>query len=74
MTENSKYLSHFEKYKGYSSSLFSGNEWAEFDAFVAGIELALEVASEKAEVQADGMVDCLDSVKVNKNSILNSLK
>lgn len=35
----SKLLSQFEKYKGYSSNLFDNEEWREFDAFKAGYNL-----------------------------------
>lgn len=34
--KESKLLSQFEKYKGYSSNLFDNEEWSEFDAFKAG--------------------------------------
>lgn len=37
----SKLLSAFEEYKGYASNLFDCEEWAEFDAFKAGYELAI---------------------------------
>jgi len=33
---NSELLSEFEKYKGYSSNMFDGQEWKEFDAFAQG--------------------------------------
>lgn len=33
---NSELLSEFEKYKGYSSNMFAGEEWKEFDAFAQG--------------------------------------
>lgn len=32
--EESKILSEFEKYKGYSSNLFDNEEWREFDSWV----------------------------------------
>jgi len=32
----SKLLSMFESYKGYSSNLFAGEEWRELDAFIDG--------------------------------------
>lgn len=34
----------------------------------------LKIVAEKAEIETDGMVDCLDSIRVNKDSILNCLK
>jgi len=37
--EHSKLISEFEKIKGYSSNLFDNEEWAEFDAFEAGIKI-----------------------------------
>lgn len=40
--EQSKLLSKFEKYKGHSSDLFDNEEWAEFDAFVEGVNHGLE--------------------------------
>lgn len=36
MDLESKLLSMFEKYKGYSSNLFTGAEWRELDAFIEG--------------------------------------
>lgn len=50
MTEQSKILSEFEKYKGYSSNIFSGEDWSEFDAFKTGAEFALKIAAEKAQI------------------------
>lgn len=41
-TKESKLLSVFEKHIGHSSDLFDNEEWAEFDAFVAGVDHALE--------------------------------
>lgn len=42
MTEQEKsiLLSKYEKIKGYSSDLFDNEEWAEFDAFCDGYNLA----------------------------------
>lgn len=42
MTEQEKsiLLSKYEKIKGYSSDLFDNEEWAEFDAFCIGYNLA----------------------------------
>lgn len=32
-------LSKFEKYKGYDSDLFDGEDWSKFDSFLSGYEL-----------------------------------
>ena len=46
-------LSKYEKIKGYSSNLFDNEEWAEFDAFCQGYNLA------KAELKAE-KIDKID--------------
>ena len=76
-----KMLSRFEKHKGYSSNLFDNEQWREFDAFVAGAKMALEIAAEKARLK--GERDCEyyesyrtedDIISINEESILNCLK
>jgi hypothetical protein len=49
-TQESKILSAFEKYKGFSSNMFDNEDWRECDAFGAGVEFALKIAAEKAEI------------------------
>ncbi len=51
MSQESKILSAFEKYKGFSSNIFDGEDWKESDAFGAGVEFALKIAAEKAEIE-----------------------
>lgn len=38
--EKSILLSKYEEIKGYSNTLFDNEEWAEFDAFCVGYNLA----------------------------------
>lgn len=49
MEEKSILLSKFEKIRGYSSNLFAGEEWREFDYFVEGYKLALQEAKNAIE-------------------------
>jgi hypothetical protein len=42
--EKSVLLSKFEKIRGYSSNMFAGEEWKEFDYFVEGYKLAIQEA------------------------------
>lgn len=55
-TQESKILSAFEKYKGFSSNIFDNEDWRECDAFGAGVEFALKIAAEKAEIEINN--DC----------------
>lgn len=43
--EDSILLSKFEKIRGYSSDMFAGEEWREFDYFVEGYILATQEAN-----------------------------
>ena len=36
-TEESIVISAFEKYRGFSSNLFDGGDWGEYDAFEEGV-------------------------------------
>lgn len=88
-TQQSKILSQFEKYKGYSSNIFNGEDWLEFDAFKAGAEFALIIAAEKAKIkrnyypnnqQLESQIErdqfCVDEYNyfISEESILNCLK
>lgn len=60
-TEESKLISAFEKYKGHSSDLFDNEEWKEFDAFKAGVELQKGVTvKDLVEVLTDSIVSKLE--------------
>lgn len=52
-----------------SYSVYKIQKWLEEYA-----NIVLSIAAEKAEIKAEYMVDCLDSVSVCKESILNCLK
>ena len=47
--EKSVLLSKFEKIRGYSSNMFAGEEWREFDYFVEGYKLAVQEAKKAIE-------------------------
>ena len=59
--ERSKWLSEFEKIKGHSSGLFDNEEWSEFEYFIDGYNLALNVV--KNNVVLDGVSISLERAK-----------
>jgi hypothetical protein len=50
--------------------MFDNEEWRECDAFGAGVEFALKIAAEKADIK----IDKFGNIIVDKESIINCLK